>query len=35
MHEHHQHQASVGARATHFEHMLNFLKAFEEWMRQT
>jgi hypothetical protein len=30
MQEHRQHQASVGASATHFEHMLNCLKTFEE-----
>jgi hypothetical protein len=30
MQEHHHHQASVGASATHFEHMLNCLKFFEE-----
>jgi hypothetical protein len=35
MQEHRQPQASMGASATHFEHMLNCLKTFEEWMHQT
>jgi hypothetical protein len=35
MQEHHQHQVSMGESTTHFEHMLNCLKTFEERMRQT
>jgi hypothetical protein len=34
MQEHRPHQASVGASTTHFEHMLNCVKNFEEWMHQ-